>query len=459
MDYTPVKGTHDIFGSEAKQHNYVSYVLKSTAELYGYKGLETPVLEHTEVFSRGTGESSDVVRKEMYTFLDKGNRSVTMRPEFTAGIVRSIVSNKYYATEDLPIKVFYHGPAFRYERPQLGRYRQFHQFGVEEIGLDSARADAEIIIMAVHMMHNLGFKTVNLKINSIGDEETRNNYRTALVEYFSKHIDNMCPDCKERLQLNPLRILDCKVPADQEIAKDAPKLKDYLSEASEKRFYETLSIINDFGVEYEIDDGLVRGLDYYSEVVFEIHAVSDEGKDYGALGGGGHYGGLVRSLGGPDLPGVGFAMGMERVVSVMNDNHLLEEVTDGIDFYVIPVGEDMLDEAFNLTMAVRSMGYSAETPLANGKMGSLFKKAVKRKAKYAIIVGGNELERGVINVKNLATQEQKEIALDDLENALSDLIDPIDEGCCCGGECDCDGECKCEDNKEGCCCCCDSKNN
>ncbi len=456
MEYAPVKGTHDIFGSEAKQHSYVSYVLKSTAELYGFKGLETPVLEHTEVFARGTGESSDVVRKEMYTFLDKGNRSVTMRPEFTAGIVRSIVSNKYYATEDLPIKVFYHGPAFRYERPQLGRYRQFHQFGVEEIGLDSAQADAEVIIMAVHMMHNLGFKTVNLKINSIGDDESRNAYRAALIEYFSQHIDNMCEDCKERLKLNPLRILDCKVPGDQEIAKGAPKMKDYLSEASEKRFYETLSIINDFGIEYEIDDGLVRGLDYYSEVVFEIHAKSDEGKDYGALGGGGHYGGLVKALGGPDLPGVGFAMGMERVVSVMSDNHLLDDITDGIDFYVMPIGADMLEEAFNMTMSVRSLGYSAETPLAASKIGSMFKKAVKRKAKFAILVGQDELDRGVVNVKNLTTQAQFEVSLENLEDELDKLFDEDEasETECCGGD-----SCECQKENGGGGCCCHKKDN
>ncbi|MCQ2772619.1 MAG: histidine--tRNA ligase [Bacilli bacterium] len=458
MAIAPVKGTKDIYKDEALYHRYVSSFLRSTVELYGFKEIETPVLEHTEVFTHGTGESSDVVRKEMYTFEDKGSRSVTMRPEFTAGIVRSIVSNKWYATEDLPLKMYYHGPAFRYERPQLGRYRQFHQFGVEEIGLDSARADAEIVIMAIHSLSVLGFKNVKLKINSIGDAESRNNYKKALVEYFSSRIDEMCPDCKERLELNPLRILDCKVPADQEIAKGAPSMKDYLSEASEKRFYETLSIINDFGIEYEVDDGLVRGLDYYSEMVFEIHILSEEGKDYGAVCGGGHYGGLVKLLGGPDLPGVGYAMGVERVVSLMQDNHLLDDVKETTDVYVMPIGQDMLDDAFTLTMNVRSLGYSAETPMANMKMGAMFKKAEKRGCKIALILGEEELNSGVVQMKNLETQVQKTVALDDLEDVLNEELNPS-SGCGCG--CSCDGDCDCEGGECECggkCCCSEEKN-
>jgi len=297
MDYVSVKGMHDIYGNEAAGMSYIASVLKATAELYAYTEIVPPVLEYTEVFSRGTGESSDIVRKEMYTFNDKGDRSVTLRPEFTAGVVRAVVSNKLYATEEMPLKLFYCGPAFRYERPQLGRYRQFNQFGVEEIGQDSSRVDAECIIMAMQGLYMLGFQKLSLKINTIGDDETRKAYREALKTYFAGHIDEMCDDCHERLKLNPMRILDCKVESDQKIAAGAPKIKDYLSEASEKRFYETLSILNDLGVEYELDDSLVRGLDYYSEVVFEIHAIAQDGTDVGALGGGGHYGGLVKELG------------------------------------------------------------------------------------------------------------------------------------------------------------------
>jgi histidyl-tRNA synthetase len=432
MIYQPVKGTHDLFGEEMEGMRYIRDVFSATVELYAYRQIMPPVLEYTEVFSRGAGSSSDVVRKEMYTFLDKGDRSVTMRPEFTAGVVRSVVSNKLYATEDLPLKLYYCGPAFRYERPQLGRYRQFHQFGVEEIGADSARADAECIIMAMQTLYMLGFQKLSLKINSIGDDASRAAYRDALKQYFSAHIDEMCDDCHERIKLNPLRILDCKVAHDQEIAKGAPKIKDYLSEASEKRFYETLSIINDLGIEYEIDESLVRGLDYYSEVVFEIHAISASGVDYGALCGGGHYGGLVKELGGPDLAGVGYAMGMERVYAVAKEDGLLKDLDHGIDFYVIPVGEEVLDDVFDIVEEVRSLGFSCDTPLASIKLGTAFKKAERRHAKFALIIGQDELDRGVAQLKNLSTKEQKEIDLTHLEEELDKAIAPFeedDDGC------------------------------
>jgi histidyl-tRNA synthetase len=434
MDYVSVKGMHDIYGNEAAGMAYVASILKATAELYAYREIVPPVLEYTEVFSRGTGESSDIVRKEMYTFNDKGDRSVTLRPEFTAGVVRAVVSNKMYATEEMPLKLYYCGPAFRYERPQLGRYRQFNQFGVEEIGQDSARVDAECIIMAMQGLYMLGFKKLSLKINTIGDEETRAKYREALKSYFAGHIDEMCDDCHERLKLNPMRILDCKVESDQKIAEGAPKIKDYLSEASEKRFYETLSILNDLGVEYELDDSLVRGLDYYSEVVFEVHALAKDGTDYGALCGGGHYGGLVKELGGPDLVGVGFAMGLERVYGLMEKDGLLANLDTGIDLYVMPVGENVLNDVFTLTEEVRQLGYSADTPLAALKMGAMFKKAEHRGAKFALILGEDELNKGVAQLKNLKTKEQSEISLKDLGEELDKAFDKAypnedDDGC------------------------------
>jgi histidyl-tRNA synthetase len=432
----PVKGTHDIYGKEADRFSYVSVVSESVAELYGYKEIVPPVLEYTDVFNRSTGEGSDIVRKEMYTFLDKGNRSVTLRPEFTAGVMRAIASNKLYAG-DLPLKLYYCGPLFRYERPQLGRYRQFNQFGVEAVGQNSAEADAECILLATHIFSMLGFENLTLKVNSIGDADSRARYREALKAYFSERIDDMCEDCHERIKINPMRILDCKVPGDQEIAKGAPKMSAYLSEASEKRFYRTLSILNDFGIDYEKDESLVRGLDYYSEVVFEIHAKSPSGKDYGALCGGGHYDGLVKAFGGPDLPGVGFAMGLERVVSVMDESGLFEGMEQGLDLYVMPVGENALDEAFALTEQVRALGYSAETPLEPLKMGAMFKKATRRGAKYALILGEDELERGVVKMKNLQTEEQKEISLEDLEKELDGAFgedEGHEEGSCHHGE-------------------------
>lgn len=453
MDYQPVKGTHDIVGNESEEFQYVGDVFKAVAELYSYKAITTPVLEYTEVFARGAGESSDIVRKEMYTFLDKGDRSVTLRPEFTAGVMRSIVSNKLYATSDLPIKLYYIGPAFRYERPQLGRYRQFNQFGVEAVGEDSAALDAETILMAVQAFSMLGFSKVSLKVNTLGDDASRKNYREALKTYFASHIGEMCEDCKERLNLNPMRILDCKVESDQEIAKGAPKISDYLSPESDKRFYKTLSILNDFGVEYEKDESLVRGLDYYSEIVFEVHAESPDGKDYGALCGGGHYSGLVKEFGGPDLPGVGFAVGLERVMAIMEQEKLFDSLERGIDLYVMPVGEEALEDSFKIATEARTLGYKTEVPFAKMKMGPMFKRAEKLGAKFALILGEDELSRGVGQLKDLSKQEQKEIKLDNLEDELDKAFDeePGDEGCGCHH----DEGCGCEEDKkhdDGCCC-------
>jgi histidyl-tRNA synthetase len=423
MDYAPVKGTHDVVGQEAVEQRYIEAVLAAAAELYGYKEIIPPVMEYTEVFSRGTGGSSDIVRKEMYTFNDKAERSVTLRPEFTAGVARAIVTGKLYATMDAPIKLYYHGPAFRYERPQLGRYRQFNQFGLECLGLDSPYCDAECILLAMQAFSMLGFKNLHLKVNTIGDEETRKNYRAALKEYFAGHIDEMCGDCHERLELNPMRILDCKVEADQKIAAGAPKIEKYLSKASEERYYKTLSILNDFGLEYEKDDELVRGLDYYSEVVFEIHATSPSGTNYGALCGGGHYGGLIEQFGGPVMAGVGFGMGIERIQSVMSEEGLLKDLESGLDIYVMPVGEEALQDSFQLTEQVRLLGYSAENPLEALKMGSMFKKAEKRNAKFALILGTDEVQKGIAQLKNLKTKEQKEITLSSLEEDLDKAFD------------------------------------
>lgn len=454
MPIQPVKGTHDLYAAEADKLRYLENTLSGLAELYGYREIVTPVFEYTEVFSRGTGEGSDVVRKEMYTFEDRGGRSLTLRPEFTAAIARSVISNRYYATSDMPFKVFYQGPLFRYERPQLGRYRQFHQFGVEAIGEDSARLDAETILLAVQCLSYLGFKNIELSVNSLGDEESRKNYREALREYFGKHIDEMCEDCKDRLRLNPLRILDCKVESDHLLAEKAPKISDYLSEESEKRYYETLSILNDYGINYVKDERLVRGLDYYSEIVFEVRAKAPSGKDYGALLGGGHYASLLKELGGPDLPGVGFALGLERVIAVMEEEGLFEGLEGGLDLYVMPIGENMMEEAAHLAEECRMYGYKTEMPMKAGKLGSLFKKAEKRGAKFALILGEEEWNEGKINIKDLLHETQKTIALEDLEMELEEALSPEEEHHHCHCECCEDDECECHEHHhdEGTCC-------
>ncbi|MDY5441119.1 MAG: histidine--tRNA ligase [Candidatus Enteromonas sp.] len=429
MPYIAVKGTHDIFGEEASGYAYIQSLFKAVAELYGYRPIETPILEYTEVFQRSTGESSDVVRKEMYTFLDKGNRSVTMRPEGTAGVARSIVEHKLTATEDMPLKVYYAGPIFRYERPQLGRYRQFIQAGVEAIGVDSPRLDAEAICLAMRVLSMLGFENLKIKVNTLGDSTSRNAYAQALREYFSAHIDSMCDDCKQRLLLNPMRILDCKVPEDQEIAAGAPKMRDFLSEEAERRFYQTLSLLAERGIDYEIDDGLVRGLDYYGQIVFEVHAISPSGKDYGALLGGGHYDGMLQGFGGPkDFDhGVGFAMGVERIYSLLKELNLLDGVAPGLDLYLIPLGEEVIDDCFSLVEDIRSLGYSIEMPLKSGKISTMFKKAERKKAKFALILGKDELDKGVVQIKNLATHEQIEADLSTLDQTLDSLFGESEE--------------------------------
>ena len=424
MPVFAVKGTHDLFGEEASCYAYIENVFKAVCELYGYKPIETPVLEYTEVFDRATGESSDVVRKEMYTFLDKGSRSVTLRPEGTAGVIRSIVEKKLYATVDLPLKTYYVGPVFRYERPQLGRYRQFIQAGVEAVGVDSPRLDAETIILAMRVLGMLGFDKLKVKVNTLGDQASRAAYKEALKSYFSEHIDDMCEDCHERLRLNPMRILDCKVEEDQKIVAGAPKMKDYLSQEAEKRFYETLSILNDLNVDYEIDDTLVRGLDYYGHIVFEVHAQSDTGADYGALLGGGHYDGMLNMFGGPkdNDSGVGFAMGVERIYSLMRDNNMLSQVETGLDIYAMPLGDDVRDDLFHLVEEIRTLGYSVEIPFTSLKMSSMFKRAERAKAKFALICGSEELERGVVQLKNLATKEQVEASIETLDVTLDELF-------------------------------------
>ena len=419
-----VKGTHDVFGDENNAYEKVESLMKSIAEIYAYRGVRPPVLEYNSVFVRGVGESSDIVRKEMYTFPDKGGRDLTLRPEFTAGIMRLVVQNKLYATNELPLKLYYVGPVFRYERPQLGRYRQFNQFGVESIGHNSSLNDVEVIVLAYTILCSLGLEGVKIKINTLGDEESRNNYRVALKEHFAKHLDNMCEDCKNRYELNPLRILDCKVPEDRQYIESAPKIGAYLSEASKKRFDEVLEALDVMNIPYEIDQSLVRGLDYYSETVFEFHYKSAQGNDYGAIGAGGHYGKLMSELGGPELPGVGFSFGIERIVSVLKDDNLLNDVESSVDAYVMPLDKDSSLYAEEIATHLRnSGGYSVDICFDNAKLGAMFKRANAKKAKFAVIIGENERKDGTVVVKDLLKQEQVTVKVEELIDKFDELYE------------------------------------
>ena len=434
MAVNNVKGTHDIIAEEANAFNYIENLLKQISELFGYNEVRPPVMEYSELFVRGVGESSDVVRKEMYTFLDKGERSITLRPEFTAGIMRLIVQNKLLATNELPFKAYYTGPVFRYERPQLGRYRQFNQFGVEAVGNDSPEIDVETIALAYTILTSLNLEKVKLKINTIGDDESRENYKKALKAYFADKLDQMCPDCHTRFELNPLRILDCKVPEDQLIVAKAPKMKDYLSNSAKARFDRVLALLDEMQIPYEVDDTLVRGLDYYSEVVYEFHYLSKEGNDYGAIGAGGHYGHLVKELGGPDVSGVGFSFGVERLYSVLKDDNLLPpSLNNPVEIYVMPMGDVAKPLAMQVATELRVSGYRTDMCFEDVKLGNMFKRAERKGASFAIIIGENEVNNQEVIIKNMASQEQISCPIEKLTCKISELM---------GEEC-CDGECQC----------------
>lgn len=422
MEINPVKGTHDIIADEANLYTMIEEAAMSIAALYGYKEIRTPVIEHTPLFLRSVGESSDIVNKEMYTFEDKGGRSLTLRPELTAGVMRSIVSNKLYANGDYPIKFRYVGPCFRYERPQAGRYRQFNQFGVEAVGAPNVYQDAEVISIGHRLLNTIGLDNVKVLINSLGDEESRKAYKEALREYFSKHIDKMCSDCKRRLEVNPLRILDCKVPEDVEIVKNAPKMTDYLSQESKAYLQSVISVLKSIGIETEIDTNLVRGLDYYTGVVFEYHFNKVDGVDnVGALGGGGHYANLLAEVGGPKEEGIGLAMGIERLAYIVKTT-LNPYLRAGTDVYLMGMTDDIIEQNFVLADILRSHGFVVEMNYATKSMGALFKAANRKLTKFAIIIGEDEFNKKEVSIKNLKTQEQTLVKLEDLENVLHSML-------------------------------------
>ncbi|MFA6780781.1 MAG: histidine--tRNA ligase [Bacilli bacterium] len=423
MEVKPVKGTHDILGADIILYQRIEDALAKTAHTYGYLEFRTPIIEHTELFSRSVGDSSDIVRKEMYTFLDKGNRSLTLRPELTAGIIRTIVNNKLYASQDFPIKASYIGPAFRYERPQAGRFRQFSQFGVEAVGLDSHLIDVEVISLGYNALKSLNFIDITLKINTLGDDESRNNYREALRAYFSEHIKDMCSDCKERLKINPLRILDCKVEEDQKIIKQAPRIQDYLTSDSKERFSKTVNLLDSLKIKFDLDENLVRGLDYYSEVVFEYHYISRDGKSFGALGAGGHYSHLVEELGGPNLAGVGLSFGIERLAQVVENEKLLFDAFPFLAFYIMPIGDVNIEKVYELNEKIHRLGYPSEMAYESKSLKALFKKAEKRSALFAILIGDEELEKEVLTIKNLRTKEQTSVALADFDNVANNIVE------------------------------------
>ena len=442
------KGTYDVYGTYGEKIQYLEKLLSALMEKYHYEFVRTPIFEASSLFHRGVGETTDIVSKETYDFKDRGDRDMTLRPEGTACVVRSFIENKMYTRPSMPVKAWYYGPMFRYERPQAGRYREFYQFGVEVFGSTSPMVDAEVISIPVTLFRLLGLKGIQVKINSLGDKESRAAYREALLTHFEPHLNELCHDCQERYSKNPLRILDCKVDKELECMKNAPKLSDYLSEQSKQHFESLKQYLDDLGIDYIVDEHLVRGLDYYTETVFEVEA---DIKDFGSnnvLCAGGRYNHLVENLDGPSTPGVGFALGYERILNAIEAEGIELENENQVDAYIIPMDESLRKEAFRLTQTLRMNGFTIETDYLNRNLKGNFKQADRLGAKFIVLIGEDEQKEHIYTIKNNDTKEEYKIDQDYIVMFLDEKLEETElednDHCCHGGhECHChEGGCK-----------------
>ena len=451
------KGCYDIYGTNAKKWQYVSKIIDSLMEKYNYGYIRTPIFESSELFHRGIGESTDVVTKETYDFVDRGERKMTLRPEGPAGIVRSYVENKMYGDAIQPIKLYYNGTMYRYERPQSGRDREFTQFGVEVLGSNDPMVDAEVISIPVVLLSMLGLKGVKVKINSLGDKESRDNYRKALIEYFKPHMTSLCEDCNDRLEKNPLRILDCKVDRENELLKNAPKTIDYLNEESKKRFEEVKSYLDELGIDYEVDTKLVRGLDYYNHTVFEIEASVEGFGSNNVLAGGGRYNGLVNTLDGPETSCIGFACGIGRIIQALDLEEVKLPIIEDLEVFVMYVSDTEKKYASSLVQYLRGNGFRTDTEYTGRGLKAQFKQADRLNSKYLIILNDEDLKNDEVKVKNNKTKEEALVSIDYLlyylDEHLMDEDYDMDE-CSCGHdhnhdhECNCGGNCNCGGHNE-----------
>ena len=405
-----VRGTYDLYGAAKRKMKKVIAVGSAVVEKYGFDEIETPIFEFTEVFARNLGDTSDIVTKEMYCFEDKGGESLTLRPEGTAGVVRAFVSEGMQ--QNLPVKFYYHGPMFRYERPQKGRQRQFTQFGVELLGVETPQADIEVISMAYEFLQNLGLNgQVTVEINSLGDAESRDAYREKLVAYLKAHLNELSEDSKNRLERNPLRILDSKEECDKAVIENAPRYADSLNETSQKFFADVLHGLDNLGIKYRVNDRLVRGLDYYSHTVFEL--TTDKLGAQGTVLAGGRYNGLVAQMGGGDVAGIGWACGVERLSMLLD-----EDVAMPRPVAVIPVGNDTQEKAMEIAYKLRLAGFSVEQSYS-GNMKKRLIKANKVNAYKAVIIGSDEAASGTVTLKDLDDGTQKTVAMADLIKELN----------------------------------------
>lgn len=413
------RGTYDVLPDQSAKWQEIEAKIIELCNLYQYKEIRTPIFEHTELFQRGVGDTTDIVTKEMYTFQDRGDRSLTLRPEGTASVVRSFVENKLFGLPDQPVKLFYTGPMFRYERPQAGRMRQFVQFGVEAIGSKDPAIDAEVISLAMELYRSVGLKRLRLVLNSLGDTESRIAHREALVKHFEPRINEFCSDCQTRLEKNPLRILDCKVDRDHPLMATAPSLADYLNEESQAYFDQVKMYLDELGIEYVIDPNLVRGLDYYNHTAFEIMSDAEGFGAITTLCGGGRYNGLVEDLGGPESPGIGFAMSIERLLLALEMEKVEIGQSQNLEVYVIAMDDASKKKAFGIIKELRSNGISADMDYTGRKLKAQMKSADRKGAGYVIVMGETEMASGQVALKKMATGEQQTVAFAEIAGTIT----------------------------------------
>ena len=402
------KGCVDIKGSDALIWKYVNETIDTFMANYNYEFIRTPVFEASELFHRSVGESSDIVKKETYDFKDKGDREITLRPEGTASVVRSYIEDKEYALPDCK-KYYYNETMYRYERPQSGRLREFTQYGLEVLGSNDPAVDAEVISIAYRIPEYLGFENLQVNINSLGDNESRENYKKALIDYLEPHIDELCEDCKERFKINPLRILDCKVDGDSEIIKNAPRTIDYLNEESKTRFESVLKYLDLMGIDYEVDPKIVRGLDYYDHTVFELVSLDSFSKSTDVLAGGGRYNKLITELDGPESYGIGFASGIDRLVLKLKEMDMYKNIKNSIDVYIMYVNEEEKLHAVVMAENLRLNGVKCELDNMSRGLKGQFKAADRLNASKLIILNSEDLNKGIVNVKDNLTKEEVKV--------------------------------------------------
>ncbi len=409
------RGTKDILPTAVAQWLFVERVIRDICTRYNYQEIRTPIFEHTELFLRGIGDTTDVVEKEMYTFTDRAGRSLTLRPENTAAVVRSYLQNKLYAKDALS-KLFYIGSMFRYDRPQAGRYREFHQFGVEALGEENPAVDAEIILLAVEFLHTLGLTDLKLHLNSVGCPKCRPVYREKLQEFFRLHLGDLCADCKARFERNPLRLLDCKKEHCHALSAKAPHITAYLCKECFTHFEMVQSYLRAVGVSFELDANLVRGLDYYTKTAFEVK-YTPLGAQSAVLGGG-RYDGLVEEVGGEKTPGIGFAAGLERVLLALEKQGLLQEEIKSVDVFIVFLGDEARLFAFKIMQELRAAHFSSAMDFKGSSMKAQLKQANKKKARFVAILGEDEVKESCVTWKNMKNGEQKKVAWCDVVSAI-----------------------------------------